>query len=402
MRASVVLTCCVLGGWMFATAVEAQDDVARPVKLSVSLRADYTDNRDSMPSDMEESNWDFYVRPRVDIFLNGERTLFSMHCAPAWRHRTDPSVIQHDDELWLDLGMAVEHSMTPAATVRAMNQFDYADDPSVDSGGVTVRRDQSYILNRTEAGVNYDLNDVWNADLLGRYMDKSFERNEVAEDSDETRADGQVTMTRSLSPSLFVSALGSFSAFGFDSASGIERDFNSVLGALGVEQIINNHLRVGAKAGAQMQDYDDNTIDEQTEPYVELYVRCQNTPATRMTAQIERGVRDADAYPYASQVYTEARARLEWDPVVRVTLGVGAAYRRSDYDEIVPSAPESAFYADGEKGGTEDRVVGEASAAYRFDNAMSLTLAYLYEDLDSDVDLSFEKNTVRLTLGREF
>jgi len=382
------------------SCVMAQELTTGPVKFSVTLRGDWTDNRDSLAGDAKESTADFYVKPRMDYHGDWNRSFLDFYYAPAYRYRTDPGELQHENSYWHDAYVGGEYSLQPGLTLRAMDKFDYSDDPSVSEGGLTVRRDDSFVLNRVEAGVNYEITDLWVADALGRYLDKNFKEDIVAEDSDETRADGQLTLTRHMGPGFDVFAKGLYSDFAFESSTDLDRDFTTVLAAIGMQKYLNQQILVGVSAGAQMQHYEDPTIDAETVPYGNVWVRGSTVPSLRLLGEYTHALRDADAYPYASQIYDEVIASVELDVAPRTMLGLRAEYRLSDYGDQLPSGGVSV--ATGEPGGEETRVVGEASVTYKLSPVSRIILDQRYEDVDSDVATSFTKNTTKALFGRDF
>lgn len=390
----------VCGVLISAGCVMAQELSKGPYKASVSLRADYTDNRDSLSDDVKEDNVDLYIKPRFDYHGDWNRSFLDFFYAPAYRYRTEPSDIQNEDEFWHDAYIGGEYSLRPGFAVRALDKLDYSDDPEVTSDSGSVRRDESFLLNRTEIGANYEASANWVADVLGRYLDKNYTEDVVAEDSDETRADAQVMLTRRMAPDFSVFAKSMYSDFGFESSKDLNRDFTSILGALGCEKILNQQLVAGASAGVQVQDFDDAAIDADSVPYASVWARGQTIPSVRLAAEVTHGLRDADAYPYASQIYTDTRARIDWDAAPRTTLTARGEYRLSSYEDQIPTADDSLFV--GDAGGDETRIIGEVSATYKLTQTSRIMLAQQYEDLSSDVATEFTKNTTRLIFGRDF
>lgn len=374
----------------------------RPWKVSLSLRADYTDNRDSEPDSIKEETFDLYVKPRADWFVNTDRTLFDLFYSPSWRYRTDPSPSQNEDEFWHEAGLSVEHSCTPVLSVFLRHRLDYTDDPSIDSNGEVVRQDLSYLLNRTEAGVMYDLSKAWSADLTGRYRAKSYQKSEIADNNNETRADAEGQLVRHMSPTLDVYGMARYSDFGYDSSVGLERDFSSVVVALGCEKALTPSMRTGLAVGWQGQDAQDDSVDSKDIPYVHAWVRCHTVPAVRFSGEVSHAMRDSDVYPFASQEYTEVRAGCEYDVTPSIMIGLSGMYRYSDYEGSSPaSAPDAAFET-GKRSGTEDRYATDLGLTYKISPLMKLSLVQSYEDRDSDVAANFTKNTTKVIFGHEF
>lgn len=383
-----------------SVAAFAQDVGADLVRLSVTLRADYTDNRDSQADENAEETWDFYVKPRMDLFLDGERGYLDFMYAPAVRHRTDPSISQNDEQVFHDLELATEYDVNPSVSVRAIEELDFTDDPEVEEQGVTVRDDRSYLLNRTTVGVNYQATKKTDVDVSGHYMDKAYDEDDVALKSDENRSDAKLTVSRILNPSLSVFGLARYSDFGFESSVGLQRDFESVLLGVGCEKTFTPGLLGGATAGWQTQSFEDDGIEAEDVPYVKLWMRGSTVPTTHLTGEITHGLRDADVYPYAAQEFTDVRGILGIELAPRVDLELLGVYRRSDYEESRPSSLPVDY--ENAEAGVEDRYIAQATVGYEFDAATTLSLTQRYEDLESEVDEDFTKNTTQIVFGRRF
>jgi hypothetical protein len=374
----------------------------RPWKVSLSLRADYTDNRDSEDDSVAQDTFDLYVKPRFDLFVNPDRTLFDVFVSPSWRYRTDPSPTQNEDEFWYEAGLSLEHSFTPVMTGFVRERLDYTDDSSVDNQGNVARGDMSYILSRTEAGVMYDLTQTWSADLTGGYRDKSYDDNDVADDNNETRADAEGKLSRHMSPTLDVYGLARYSDFGYDSSIGLQRDFNSVVLAVGFGKKVSASLNTGAAVGWQGQDFEDDSIDDNGIPYATAWANWRTIPSMRFGGEATHALRDADVYPYASQEYTELRLSCEYDLTGSTMVGLAGMYRYSDYGDYVSGTTPDAEFETANRGGTEDRYSADLTLAYKLSPQTRLSLIQSYEERDSEVSNDFTKNTTKLIFGREF
>jgi len=380
---------------------EAQEEMYKPVTFSLTVRGDYTDNRDSVHEDNKEETFNFYITPRISVDLDWERAFLELYYAPSWRYRTDPSDIQNRDEFYHDLGVSGEMSLAPGLTIRASEKFDLTDDPSIDEGGTFVRRDQSYFLNRADAGVNYEMSETWNVDVSVHHMLKEYDEEDVAEDSDEDLTRVTAVLMNQLTPKLSAFAMGRYALYGFEPAQGFERDFDSILLAVGVDSVVNPGLRIGVTAGAQMQDYDDSRVDDDDVAYGNVFISGKLNPDNRLRLDVTHGVRDADAYPFAAQEYTDTRLRWDWRFLPRIGFYAYGVYRFSDYDLAFYD-----FIADQELavalGGDEETRIVEAGFNYKINRNTWVSIAQRNEDVDSDVAEEYTKNTTKFILGREF
>ncbi len=406
MRTFSRLAVGLLVGGMVCGRPAAQAAEGRsPVDLKVTLRADYTDNRDSIERDTptlkKESNVDFYVIPRVDLYLDTARTLYDFHYAPAWRYRTDPSPIQNDNELLHDLGLRIDHHATDRTRLRVVEQLLYQDDPSVEDGGTgLVRGNRTYLQNRVELGLRHEFSRQLAADAMAAYRIKAYKDSEVADESDEDQLDAMFGLWRTVNPKLILHGRGGVAMYGFDSAIGLDRDFDVFIAAAGAEKIFSQLLRAGFEAGVQAVEYSDAGLDSEVFPYGRVDATVTPTPDNRITAMVTHGVRDSDVYPFASQTYTEVRGGIEVDPSALITAGLSLTLRLSEYDG--DSRPASAAAIAGPTTGDETTLVVSGHAVWNINDQTRLRVRQTYEDVDSDFpNGSFTKNTSSLELIRE-
>jgi len=378
------------------SAVAAADD-ARPVKFSVAVEGEWTDNRDSTRDGTEENNFDLYVRPRVDLKHKGPRTDAGFYYVLSFRDRSDPATNQNDTLWEHDLEASVRHAVSPKVTVRAHEKFDINDDPRVERGG-TTRSDLSHIINRLKGGVNYEFLEQTGVDVDGLYRIKRYDKDEQPEVVDEDELAATVTLSHRLSETLSALVLGKYTTYDFEDAPGERRDFDTILAAVGLDAMLSPNLVGKAQVGWQRADYDDPTLSDNDQPYVLVGVGGTPEQTTRLTAELKHGIRDGDAYPYASQDYTEGRVRLEWDPIAALTVAAEGTYRVSEYDDLTATTEGRPVSGD------VDTTVGQVDVTYRFKERLSLTFAQRYEDVDPDagVEEQYTRNSTRLGVNVEF
>ncbi|MCX7591092.1 MAG: outer membrane beta-barrel protein, partial [Kiritimatiellae bacterium] len=372
-----------------------------PVRFAVEFRADVTDNRDSV-SINKESNVDLYLVPRVDFWLDRERLTLDLLLAPSLRWRSDPSSIQNDFELLTQAKGDLRYHLSELVSLRLLDSFSRTEDPRIEEGAV-VRENQTYHVNLVEGGVNVKPNPRSLVDAYGRFYVKRYVEEVVADTSNEDRLDLGGLLRWYLQPTIGCDAIVTFSDYGFDSPGRVERDFSTLFGGVGIEKIFNPNLRGGIKAGVQVVDYKDNTLDNGTAPAGQIYVGGSTVPSMRVNGAVTFGVRNADVYPYASQEYWDVRGGVECDVAAQVMVFASGTYRRSDYDTEVPAAAVQVFRRLGiNPGGEETTVVGQIGVGYKLTHESSVRLAYTYEDVDSEVGQNFTKNTGTLALFYQF
>jgi hypothetical protein len=363
-----------------------------PVDFSIGLKVAVTDNRDSSAVD-EQENTDIFVTPRVDVYVDSEGTVWGMFYAPSFRYRSDPSDVQNEDELFHDLGFNLDHELSESTEFRIRERFELTDDPSVSEGGFTVRNDRSFIRNDITFGVQHDVSDITYVDVSVENELKRFDDSDVADESDEDEFGGQAKIWKKVSHTMGVQARVFARQYEFENPGGIVRDFDTVVGAVGVEKVLNPELRGGVDVGVTLVEYDDIGLDSESFPYVHVNARFAPNPGFRVTGSVTHGVRDSDVFPFATQEYTEFRGELEADASAMLALGAGLVFRQSEYDEDdLPSTAPSVGNGD------EDTLVGSAKGTWELTDTSRLVVQFVFEDVDSDVDDSFTKNTGSVAL----
>lgn len=383
---SAVATMCLMA---LVHGSVAAEDVGRPFKFSIGTSGLWTDNRDSEPDGMEEDNFDLRITPRLDFISRNERTAISLYYAPSYRHRTDPSATQNEDIFEHDLKLAFRHAITPKLSIRAYDKFDFNDDPKVEDGD-TTRSDLSHIINTVDAGLTYEFSQRTSIDVAGVYRIKRYDDDEPTGIVDEDEATGTAILRQQFTEKVTGLVLGRYSMYEFDDAPGLLRNFDSALMALGVEAMLNSSLLAEVQGGWQMVEYEDDTLDSATEPYVLVGIGGSDEQARRLKLQLRHGIRDADAYPYASQEYSEVRIRFEWDAISALTFAAEGTYRVSTYDD----APAGTAVSTGD----EDTIVGQLDVTYRLRDRLTITAAQRYEEVETELTLEndYVRNSTRI------
>ncbi len=401
VRVKVGITTLIAGTVTFhASTLHAQEE-EEFLKFSVDTKIEYTDNRDSVASN-EESNTDVLVSPRIDAYISTDRTLTDFYYQPSFRYRSDAADSQNDDELFHRVGLFLNHNLTESVKLRLSEEYILTDDPSIEQGGTTIRDDQTYYVNKLGGGVKVNLNRRTHVDVNADQEIKRFDEDEVASKSDEDRTRSSLRAVHSVNKTLAVSGELRYESYEFSSDSGIKRDFDVLVAAAGAAKVFSPELRGSAYAGVTTTSYDDSSLDDDSGPYLDLDLTASPSPAFRVKGGLTHGVRESDVFPFASQTYTELRGRAELEATPAVDVGLSGTFRVSEYDDSNrPLAPFSAF-AQQVREGDEDTAVITAYAEWKFSNQSKLRLAQVYEDVSSDVETSFTRNTSSAEVHVEF
>lgn len=395
----VLLVCCVVALVCGVTHAEVE---GRPWAISMDVSGQYTDNRDSAPVN-EQSNFDLYLRPRLDVFKYTDQSRYDIYYIPEFRFRSDPVEGQDDTELFHDLGVEVKHLFSERTTGRISDRFRYTDDSSAKSGGSTVRSNENYIQNRLDALLNFDVMEYSNLDLWGTWYFRDYEEDLPSVVSDEDLIRLQAMLRWQLNDTLSSILMLRGDAYTYDHTS-VDRDSSSFLGAAGLRNSFSDLLSGSLMVGAQMRSYSDSTIagDGDTLPYGKFTVEYRTMATTRFDLVGSLGLRDSDVYPFASQEYADITLGADWENEGRNWLIDGdLGYRTSSYDEDqLPSSVDPTQLPATE--GDENTTTVSAGVRYKFVDHASVAFRQLYEKVDSEVASSYTKNTSVLSVNMDF
>jgi hypothetical protein len=368
----------------------AADEGSSPLRVSVESTLAYTDNRDSSETNTE-STLDLFVKPRISMGIDARQTVVDFHVTPGIRYRTNPSPTDNEFQWLLDAGVDLQQNFTPNLKMRVKEQLDYTDDPSVQDGGKVVRGNQSYLLNRAEAGVNWKFLPLWALDAYSRYSTKMYSQSKVADVANEDRLEVGTMLWRQVARQVGVKAIGRYEAFSLAPLGSVSRDFTVLVGALGTEIGITPTLRGGATVGFNAANYSDPDVSSMNGPYAELTLLGKITPVLSLQGAVTHAIREADSQNYISQEYTEANVKAEWLASSEVALGFGGAVRYGEYERQIAA-----------KSGDETAVTVLGDVAFKVMPKGTIKLSQKYEDVSSDVTSPYTKNTSAISFVATF
>ena len=412
MALLMTVQCSVL---LAATDNETPQDTRanQPIKFSVTAGAGYTDNRDGLPK--KESNVDFYITPMLALDLKWEETMLELSYAPSFRYRNSPSEFQNKSQLYHDFAANFKHKLSPSLEFRLIDNFNVTDDPSVQENGSTLRRDYSFTLNQTEVGAKYDISRLSNIDVLARYMFKRYDDTAARTESDENRTDAGITFWHQPIKHLALTAAANYSQYGYEKYLNTDRGFDSTLLGVGLEEVVSSDFRVGVKGGMQNVKYADKSMGSDSSPYGTVFAKVSTVPSTHITASVSKMVRESFIFPFASQDMTDFSVRLDWiAPAPEFMFALTGSYRVGDYAaDTIPDALKSQYATDPllkdyvssynlKESGKENTYAISGEVAYQISLGTTIKFVQSYENVDSDVRWSFNRNSSNIMLTREF
>lgn len=355
----------------------------------------YDDNRDATKRDKEEMTT-LRFTPGVRLTLDDEITRALLSYQPSLLWRDNPRDDQNDTELYHAVEASIDHNVSYLWRVGALDKFEQTDDPNVSQGGVTVRQDASYWINQTKGWSAYSLSDRTQWDVDGSYFLKRYDKQPFADEGDEDRLQVNTEYNYKFEPEYYT-----FVFVGYDQLTykGVQRgDYDGYLGGVGVSRRINDQLKGTVAGGLEWIDYQDSLEDDTTAPYVQASLEFKPVVDVVLTATVDYSVQPSDRAYYSSKEYL--RTMLRGTKSLSQSFAVDAqfVYANGVYDsqDAVEGAPA---VPDGDDTLTDWQLgVSFRPPARRY----YARLAYEFEDWNSDVRESFQRNTVNAVVGVNF
>lgn len=397
----LVLTALFLSLIYTTSFAQEQKTAYNPINLSIAIKADFTDNRDSS-ADPDE-NFDISLKPKIDAVFNSERMLLDFYYIPTYRYRDNPNVLQNENEWYHDFGLNMDYNIFPRLVIKLKDDFNITDDPSIEERGTTLRRDSSYIFNQAEAKAVYSISRRSHLDIKALHTIRRYDVDSVADESDEDGLTGSINLWRQLSRTVGGLLLVDVTMFDYNSSTNIERGFNGVFGGIGLEKAFSRTVRGVMHLGWQMINYDDSLMDSVDSPRASLALEVLSA-STRLIASSSYQIRDSDVYPFASQDNISFQIEGEWEATTCISLVLSGIYELGHYEEdATPSDTTTEDFFSSDTTGDKITVIATAGIIYRIPiHSVAIKLAQQYEEVDSDVSESFTRNNTSLTITKFF
>ncbi len=360
-----------------------------PLLLSARAGGQFSDNRDGAKT--KTSNLDLFVEPRADYkFRDGERTVLDLAFLPMIKWHSDPRTVeegsaQNDTELFGTAALTLMHQLNRRFQLNVSEAITYNDDPEVGNGGGNVRRSANHVLNNAHVGLDAVVTETVFAGAAVDYMLKRYSDSLVAADEDEDNVSGLGYLKYKMGAGC--NLLGLLGVSDFKNKSTAENQRGSqVLGAgAGVEKIFSPDLTGKITLGYQHGEYDDASVKAIDTPNGTAELTMRAASATRFRVGGSYGLYAPYVRPYSIQTLTAITGAVDHDLLPgRLTTTLRGQYGQGNYKSEGAGRP----------GGDDDMFAVGVSAAYRINRTWSCDVGYTYENWDSDVRESFDRNLV--------
>lgn len=360
------------------------------IDIGNRLALEYDDNVYEETTDKQDS---FKINEGLELGIRFERdvaSFISLSYMPTFVWYSDREPDDTDFNQGLDI--YASHEFSPRVTGTAKYLMRLSQQPQEISRGTVVREEGDYAYNEGSANVDVGILPKTSASVAGRYtmLDYDNETSSESEDRDITAAG--LTIRQRLSDSRNVVADYRNESVNYDFQETADlRDYVANFAGLGLEQTMANFVGI-FRAGYQGTTYENDALDDSSDPYGDATITYVHTPRTRVALSAAYSMNEASSSDYATQERSIISATFYHDPTAKIALQLSATYNIGAYDEAtrVRDNPETIA------GGDDEIIQIFTRVGYKVDTRNTIELVYNYYDLASDIQSEFDRNRVAL------
>jgi hypothetical protein len=392
MKWSTTAGAFALASMIMAGAVWAADETAQNIQVKNRFRVGWDSNVYEVDQDETDS---FKFIEEVEILLNFDldQTFFGARYRPTfiWWSERDPD----DTDFHHEADLVFSHNFTPRLSLSAKDTLRIAELPELIDRGVVTREKDDYIYNLLDGVLGYKLSDPTRMEIGARHTLLRYDDDAVAETDDYDIYAAGITLRRQLQRETAVS--GEARVEQTDYVDADNRSSDSLYVGAGWEQIFTPGLVGSLRGGWQQKQFDDEEVDDETAPYLDVSVTFLPSPKTRLSLGAGYSMFEADITQYANQERTLTFLTLSHDLTARIQLFLATSYQLSTYDLRQEVDPGDGSDALAEQDGDENIFQASARASYMVNRRNYVEASVQYLDFQSDLRNEFDRT--RLELG---
>ncbi len=361
-------------------------DPGSPLSLSVRIEGEYDDNRDGDSSGQEDS-FNIRLQPRAAFTYDLGITYVDLFYMPYILMRGNARDDQNDTELYHEVGAELRHDLTPTITLSMSDRFSVTDDPRVSEGGVTVRESANYTKNVLNLGLGIDM-DAMTMMEIGGHSDIKRYSERAWRNFDEDKLGANLTLRRELGMMMNVLTTLRYTKSEYNDI--VDRGAEFVFAGIGMEKTFSPNLAGYLTVGWNTANH--NSLGGSTDtPAGNARVVLSPTPDTSLSLAASYELADSDWMGYSTQERTAFSATLNH----RVTPQLASALT---LERVLGAYKSDTAVIQGLPGGDDDLTAVHARAIYRMHQNLNLEIGYQFEDWDSDIRDSFNRNKYTVAL----
>jgi hypothetical protein len=383
-----VLKVCAIAFVCSAAALLVADaaDETQDFQVKNRIRVEYDDNIYETEKGKEDS---FKVIEELELIanLNLAQSYIGLRYRPSfvWWDNRDP-----DGEDWFhDFDLILKHNFTERLSASIKDTFRIAEQPEAIDRGTIIRENNDFTYNVADGRINYVVNRQSRLEVGYRNTLLRYDDDDVADTEDFDINAAGATYRYQLASRTMLAADYRFESIEYDDSE-IDRGSDSHYAGLGAEQTFSPNFLGNIRGGYQVKEYNDDELDDGTDPYVDASLTFLPSPRTRLTAGAGFSMFESDVYPFASQDRSIAYLSASHDLTAKVSLYASGSFQLSEYNKEEQVGEE--IFDDGD----EQVVQLSARSSYKINRNNWVELGWQYLDLQSDFREEFDRNRVDL------
>lgn len=407
------------------------------LSFSLVVYGEWTDNRDGVSGDLPENPVEDYdyskqdgfkvgIGPGIVFFRQSGKTEWYVRYHPMYQWWDEVSVGQTQEELTHEASVELRFESGGRLDVSMDNRFKYIDDPDryegdeVDLPDIENRRfdtSSRHYDNRLGGDVRYALAPRWYSTLDSYWQIIRYDEEDMAEDSDEDKAGAEIGLTFQQTPLLGYGVQVAFDTYDRktldtqEDGGKVPMGYDSASIGVGGRYKLNKVTSFNANYGYQYVWHENEEIDDREYP-TDAKFEMTLLPSERIQVLLGGtfGVTEGYVYPYVTQDKKAYYANLSYRHTPRLSSTYRLEYRNISFEERYadPETPDEDFYGEaaskprGERDGVRDELFARVGVNFRWNDGLTLSGYYSFEDVDSEVSDPYSKNIVGIRANYRF
>ena len=374
--AGAVGAVCMYG---VATAAEGH----RNFHVVNRLRLEYDDNIYTTETEEQDS---YKIIEQIDLSynVNLENTFLSLRYSPSlvwWDNRPED-----DTDFSHSFDGTVNHALSPRSSISLKDTLRISDRPEQVLRESVIREDNTFLYNALVGSYSYLLAEATRAEIAGRWVNLSYDEDEVADRSNYDIYVGGLTLRHTKSPE--TALLGDFRWEGIDYKEE-GRDSTTLYFGGGLEHTFNPTFLGSLRAGYQNRNFEDTVKNSTDTPYADGSLTFLPSPATRVTTGLSYSQYEASVSPFASTERTRLFLSLAHDLTARIAGYLSGSFTENRYDS---KETVTGDVVDGD----EQWWQLSARSTYEINRSNFVEVGYQYTDVESEVQSDYKRNRINV------
>ncbi len=456
IKQASMIPAIAVGVALSTIAFGGEGDKISPLGFSLTIGVKQTDNRDAIADDHvilvrgveerveKEDDTELWISPTISLRHEmGDGSRFLISYSPSYTEYDNPRengmenewthALRADADLYL--GPRTKFTLSDNYWWSGQKDWYYGEEFELDPGDSAfdddddLTRNDDFYNNRLDTSLTRTLTADDTARIGAQWRIKRYDDDELAAYGDEDEYVLSASLMMRTTRHFAYGVFAEYTAFDRSNGEGFEPEpiagnetprvdtgVEYATGGFQFEYDVsgNGNVLFSARTGYKFVWYeaedieDDETVGDSRAEFI-LY-RYERTSGR---LGLKYGREFGEVYPYSSQDNTTLYANLTRlvDRKGDLRLMADAEYRMRTYDveDVDPDAEDySSYFADlwektgGDGKGDRDSVWLRLSASYRWSQKLSASVFYTYEDVESDVDMSYTENTMGLSATYRF